>query len=69
MVATFQFTGWYKVKLTATLIALLALAACSSPNANTPANICILAACEQEATTGDGDLEEGDLDANAEVGL
>ena len=57
------------MKLAVLLTALLALAACSSPYANTPANICVFAQCEQESTTGDGDLEEGDQDAAVDVGL
>lgn len=51
------------------LIALLTLAACSPGTGYVPVNICLFAQCEQEATTGDGDLEESGQEAETSVGL
>jgi uncharacterized lipoprotein YmbA len=52
------------------IIAITSLAACSSPGTGfVPVNICLLAQCEQEATTGNGDLSESGQEADVEVGL
>ena len=44
------------------------LAACTL-SGQAPINVCVLAQCELQADTGDGDLDEGDQDAQVDVGL
>jgi hypothetical protein len=56
-------------KLSVLAAMLLALTACTSGTSNNPINFCILAQCEQQADTGDGDLDEGSQDAQVEAGL
>ena len=51
------------------LIAILSLAACLPGTGYVPVNICLFAQCEQEATTGNGDLSESGQEADVEVGL
>jgi len=49
------------------LALLLLLTACTT--GPLPVNVCILAQCELQADTGDGDLAEGNQDAQVEAGL
>ena len=48
------------------IISALSLTACTPNTALIPMYICVLAMCEQESTTGDGDLSEGSQDAQVE---
>ena len=47
----------------------LLVGACTPNTALVPVNLCILAMCEQESTTGDGDLSEGSQEAQVDVPL
>ena len=56
-------------KLALLLSTLFVLSACSYSTGYIPVNICLLAQCEQQADTGNGDLDEGDQEAEVDVGL
>ena len=51
------------------LLLLPFIAACTVTDSSVPVNVCVLAQCEQQADTGDGDLDEGSQDAAVDVGL